>query len=100
MGYYATSTATLNLREGVDVDALVAVVEEWDEGFNLIEVNDTFVDLGFSAKYRGVEDDLAQLLPFIAPGEYMTFVGEDSAVWRLRFDNDRITTLRAIFQEV
>lgn len=85
MGYYAhASSISLQLRDDADKDAAQAVIEAWDDGWELVDLTDT-IDLAFSAKYRGVEQDLIQLAPFVKPGEYAQFVGEDDAVWRLVF---------------
>lgn len=97
MGYYASSDAFLSLKEGVDLDAVQGVIESWEEGFELVDLTSDGVHLSFSAKYRGVEKDLAQLLPYVRTGEYMQFVGEDDSVWRLVFEAEGLAKKEASF---
>ena len=68
------------------MDSLRVVFKEFDFSVEADE-NGDLVDLEFPGGRAGNEDEFfAAIAPFVEPGSYLCFEGEDNAIWINRFD--------------
>lgn len=62
---------------------LVEVMNQF--GFEYVEIDGDIIDLSFDSKTGNEGELLRAIAPFVEPGSYVTFRGEDDDLWRYEF---------------